>query len=156
MPKPNEERSHREFECGAAGWQPFVHRIRIRRGDFDRAAITHAARIPAWALEAIEAWWHHAGLDWYQINLDRGVGTPFVHMKVDLRSPLTPRHSLDCEVAVTRLGHRSVTHAVRGSQNGVLCFEGEFVEVFVDAKTLKPRTLPADILASMRTHTLEK
>ncbi len=132
------------------GARPFVHRIRVRWGDCDPAAIAYTPRIPAWALEAIEAWWeHHAGLDWYRINLDRKIGTPFVHMTMDFRSPVTPRHPLECEVALKKLGNRSITHTVRDSQRGVLCFDGEFVAAFVEAGLMKPRTLPDDLVAAI-------
>src|SRR5271166_435143 len=89
MSKPIEERDHSEFEHGSPVKlpAPFVHRIRVRWGDCDPAKIAYTGNIPAWALEAIESWWeHHAGVDWYRINLDRNVGTPFVHMKMDFRS----------------------------------------------------------------------
>ncbi len=129
---------------------PFVHRIRVRWGDCDPAAIAYTGRIPAWALEAIEAWWEqHSGLDWYRINLDRKVGTPFVHMAMDFRSPVTPRHLLECEVALKKLTRRSITHVVRAFQGGVLCFEGEFVAAFVDAAAMKPRPLPDDLAAAI-------
>lgn len=132
------------------GLRPFVHCIRVRWGDCDPAAIAYTARIPAWALEAIEAWWErHAGVDWYQINLDRKIGTPFVHMSMDFRSPVTPRHLLECEVVLKKLGSRSITHKVRACQGGVLCFEGEFVAAFVEGKPMKPRTLPHDLLAEI-------
>jgi 4-hydroxybenzoyl-CoA thioesterase len=136
--------------------KPFFHRIQVRWADCDPARIAYTGHIPALALQAIEAWWeHHTGLDWFRINFDRDVGTPFVHMKLDFRSPVTPRHALECEVVLKRLGSRSVTHIVNGRQNGVLCFEGEFVAVFVDAPTMKPRAPPADILAAIRDLALE-
>jgi acyl-CoA thioesterase FadM len=130
--------------------RPFVHRIQVRWGDCDPANIAYTGRIPGWALEAIEAWWeHHTGLDWYRINLDRKIGTPFVHMSMDFRSPVTPRHPLECEVTLKKLGNRSVTHAVRAFQAGMLCFEGEFVAVFVEGTLMKPRALPDDLLAAI-------
>ena len=130
--------------------RPFVHRIKVRWGDCDPAAIAYTGRIPAWALEAIEAWWErHAGLDWFRINLDRRIGTPFVHMSMDFRHPVTPRHPLECEVVLKKLGNRSVTHTVRAFQGGKLCFEGEFVAAIVDAAAMKPRPLPDDILAAI-------
>jgi acyl-CoA thioesterase FadM len=131
--------------------RPFVHRVKVRWGDCDPANIAYTGRIPGLALEAIEAWWeHHTGLDWYRINLDRGIGTPFVHMTMDFRSPVTPRHLLQCEVAVKDLGNRSITHVVRASQGGVLCFTGEFVAVFVDAGAMKLQSLPDDLLAVIK------
>jgi 4-hydroxybenzoyl-CoA thioesterase len=127
----------------------FIHSIRVRWGDCDPAAIAYTPNIPAWALEAIEAWWEHfAGVDWYQINLDRKIGTPFVHMSLDFRAPITPCYLLDCEVILKCRGTSSITHKVRGFQNGVLCFEGDFTAVFVDAKSMRPRTPPSDIMAA--------
>jgi acyl-CoA thioesterase FadM len=158
MSKPIEERDRSEFEHGAEvrHAKPFRHSIRVRWGDCDPAKIAYTANIPAWALEAIEAWWeHHAGVDWYIINVDRNLGTPFVHIKMDFRSPLTPRHTLECEVVLKRLGHRSISFVVRGYQGGVLCFEGEFVCVFVDAATMKPCTPPQDIVAAIQASAYE-
>jgi 4-hydroxybenzoyl-CoA thioesterase len=158
MSKPIEGRDR--SEAGHAGEirqeKPFRHSIRVRWGDCDPAKIAYTPNIPAWAIQAIEEWWkHHAGVDWYEINLDHHVGTPFVHMKMDFRSPVTPRHMLDCDVRLKRLGTRSITHEVKAYQNGVLCFEGEFVAVFVDAGHAKSRTPPADILAAIKKSVLE-
>src|SRR5208282_3723111 len=158
MSKPIEGRDHSEFEHGEEIRQekPFRHSIRVRWGDCDPAKIAYTPNIPAWAIQAIEEWWkHHAGVDWYEINLDHHVGTPFVHMKMDFRSPVTPRHMLDCDVRMTLLGTRSITHEVKAFQDGVLCFEGEFVAVIVDTERLRSRTPPADILAAIKKSVLE-
>lgn len=112
----------------------FHHPIKVRWADCDPANIAYTGRIPNFALEAIDAWWeHHFDAGWYGMNIDRNIGTPFVHLSLDFRAPVTPRHMLDCEVRVLRVGESSVRFAVRGSQNGTLCFDGEFVEVFVNA-----------------------
>ena len=132
---------------------PFIHRIRVRWADCDPASIAYTGQIPRFALEAIEAWWeHHVGLDWYALNLDRNIGTPFVHMTLDFRSPVTPRHILECAVSLARLGNRSIAHRVMARQDGALCFEGAFVAVFVDAEAMKPCTPPADILQAILAH----
>ena len=77
-----------------AGQDTFIHEIRVGWGDCDPARIAYTGRLPAFALEAIDAWWEHqlGGDGWYQMELDRGTGTPFVHMSIDFRSPVTPRH----------------------------------------------------------------
>jgi acyl-CoA thioesterase FadM len=124
----------------------FTHVIQVRWADCDPARIAYTGRIPYFALEAIDTWWDvHIGYDWFRINVDRNVGTPFVHLSVDFRSPVTPRHPLICEVRLIRLGESSVRFAVRGLQDGVLCFEGEFVEVFVEAGMHRKIPVPADI-----------
>lgn len=136
--------------------RPFVHRVRVRWADCDPAAVAYTGRIPAFALEAIEAWWeHNAGHDWYQLNLDRNIGTPFVHMQLDLKAPVTPRRVLECEVTLKRLGNSSIAHTVQGRQNGVVCFEGEFVAVFVDSKSMKPRTPPDDLVRRIKPEAID-
>jgi acyl-CoA thioesterase FadM len=149
MSKPISE-ENKAVEGGQSSAAPFVHCIRVRWGDCDPAAIAYTPNIPAWALEAIEAWWEHvAGIDWYHINIDRNIGTPFVHMSLDFKAPVTPRHILECEVTLANSGRSSVKHWVRGYQNGALCFEGHFVSVFINAKEMKPRRPPADILSAL-------
>jgi acyl-CoA thioesterase FadM len=127
----------------------FTHEIRVHWGDCDPAQIAFTGNIPNWAIQAIEAWWDaHVGAGgWYHTELDRGFGTPFVHMDLDFRAPITPRHRLMCEVAPTRLGETSIAFRVRGRQDGLLCFEGNFVNVFVAAADFTKRPPPDDVRA---------
>ena len=128
---------------------PFVHEIRVTWGDCDPAKIAYTGRLPAMALDAINAWWeaHLGGDGWFQMELDRNVGTPFVHMSLDFRSPVTPRHRLMCEVWPQKLGDKSITFRVDARQDGVLCFEGTFTCVFIIADQFKSQSAPADIRA---------
>lgn len=128
--------------------QPFVHEIRVGWADCDPARIAYTARLPWFALDAIDAWWeHHMGGDgWYQLELDRNVGTPFVHMSLDFRRPVTPRHRLACQVEVMRLGETSIEFRVIGRQAGKTCFEGRFVCVFIIADQFEKRRPPQDIV----------
>ena len=130
---------------------PYTHEIRVSWGDCDPARIAYTARIPAWALEAINGFWEHVleGDGWYQMELDRGFGTPFVHMRLDFRAPVTPRARLLCAVTPTRLGATSISFRVEGSQNGALCFEGAFVCVFITAGSLEKRPPPDEVRAAV-------
>ena len=98
---------------------PFVHEIRVTWGDCDPARIAYTGRLPVFALDAINAWWeaHLDGDGWFQLELDRNVGTPFVNLAMDFRSPVTPRHRLMCHVWPQRLGEKSITFRVDGYQN---------------------------------------
>lgn len=125
----------------------FEHEIRVGWGDCDPAKIAYTGRLPEFALRAIDAWWEHTlgGDGWYQLEMDRGFGTPFVNLTMDFRSPVTPRHRLKCEVWPTKLGNKSISFRVLGRQNGVLCFEGNFTCVFTQAGTVQTRPAPPDI-----------
>jgi acyl-CoA thioesterase FadM len=122
---------------------PFIYEIRVGWGDCDPAKIAYTANIPRWALQAIDAWWEtHLGDGWYQMELDHNVGTPFVSLSMDFRSPITPRHRLMCETFPTRLGEKSVSFRVLGRQDGQLCFEGDFTCVFMVADAFKSQPAP--------------
>lgn len=124
----------------------FRHVIRVGWADCDPARIAYTGRIPYFALEAIDAFWEAAvGMDWFAMNIDHDSGAPFVHMSIDFRSPVTPRHRLVCEVRLLSLGESSVNLGVTGSQNGRLCFEGRFVEVTVASEAHKKIPVPGDI-----------
>ncbi|MEP1207701.1 MAG: thioesterase family protein [Rhizobiaceae bacterium] len=122
----------------------FAHDIKVRWADCDPARIAYTGRLPYFALEAIDAWWEQTiGADWFRLNVDQDIGTPFVHLSMDFSKPVTPRHILTCKVKLIHLGNSSVRFSVTGHQDGELCFKGEFVEVFVDAAILQKRGIPA-------------
>lgn len=125
---------------------PFVHPVKVSWGDCDPARIAYTARLPWFALDAINGWWeaHFDGDGWFQMEIDHKVGTPFVNLSMDFRSPVTPRHMLMCETYPTRLGDKSITFAVLGRQDNILCFEGSFTCVFTDAATFKSRSAPVN------------
>lgn len=125
------------------------HEIRVTWADCDPAKIAYTGRIPNWALDAINGWWeaHLDGDGWYQMELDRNYGTPFVHMEIDFRHPVTPRHRLICKVRPVRLGEKSVTFRVEGFQDGILCFEGRFTSVFIIADQFRSRAAPDEVRA---------
>lgn len=127
--------------------KPFIHEIRVTWGDCDPARIAYTARLPWFALDAINAWWeeHLGGDGWFQMEIDRNVGTPFVHMSLDFKSPVTPRHRLLCQVSLVRLGGKSIEFQVDARQDGVLCFSGRFVCVATVADQFKSQPLPKDI-----------
>ena len=127
----------------------FVHEIRVGWGDCDPARIAYTGHLPGFALQAIDAWWEHQldGDGWYQMELDRGTGTPFVHMSIDFRSPVTPRHRLACSVWPVALGQKSVTFRVEARQDGTLGFEGKFVCVFIEPSDFSAKPAPADYRA---------
>jgi len=126
----------------------FEHEIRVAWGDCDPAKIVYTGRIPAFALDAINAWWEdRGGAGWFQMELDQNIGTPFVNMNLSFRAPVTPRHRLKCRVWPNRLGETSVGFHVEGWQDDKLCFEGDFVSVFTIADAFRKAPPPDRIRA---------
>ena len=81
------------------------------------------------------------------MEMDRNVGTPFVHMSMDFAAPVTPRHPLICRAWPTKLGTTSISFRVEGWQDGTLCFVGRFVCVFTVAQAFRKQPPPEDIRA---------
>ena len=130
----------------------FHHHIRIRWADCDPASIAFTGRIPYFALEAIVAWWEeHLGHDWYEMNVDKDIGAPFVHLSIDFRAPVTPRHILDCCVRLIKVGESSVRFSVVGRQDDAVCFKGEFVEVLTASAAHKKMPFPDAMRAKLLT-----
>jgi len=128
---------------------PYFHEIRVSWGDCDPARIAYTGRLPAFALEAIDGWWEHVlgGDGWFQMEIDRNLGTPFVNLSMDFRRPVTPRHRLLCEVRPIRLGGTSITFEVTGRQDSQICFEGRFTCVFIVADAFRKQSPPPEIRA---------
>ena len=123
--------------------EPFAHRRRILWGETDAARIAYTARFLDFAMEAVEGWFQdRLGLGWYELNLDHGIGTPFVHVEMDFRSPVTPRDVLDSTVLLSRLGGSSLRFAVTGRAGGRLVYEAVLACAFVDAARMRPIPVP--------------
>lgn len=117
---------------------------RVGFGDCDPAQIAYSGRILDFALEAIDAFWEARldGCGWFGMTVDHGIGTPFVRMECDFFAPVTPRHSLLCEVAPVALGQTSITFEVTGSQLGRPCFRARMVNVFIEAAEFRKTPIP--------------
>ena len=131
-----------------------THEIRVTWGDCDPARIAYTARLPWFALDAINGWWEAKldGIGWFQMEVDRNVGTPFVRLEMDFTAPVTPRHRLICHVWPVALGGTSITFRVDGMQDGQLCFSSRTVSVFVIADRFQKTSPPADIRAVVEAH----
>lgn len=125
---------------------PFVHRKVINWSDTDAAQIVYTVRFLDFAMEAIEGWFRNViGHGWYDMNMDLGIGTPFVKIDIDFRAPLTPRDSLCISVLVEHAGHSSIAFNVTGHRgDGILSFEGRLVCCAVDNSAMSPIEIPAE------------
>jgi acyl-CoA thioesterase FadM len=124
--------------------EPFIHHRRISWGDTDAARIVYTARVPHFAMEAIEAWFlDRLGLGFYDMATKHGFGTPFVHMDVDFRSRMTPDDRIGTRVLLARLGGSSLSFALESrAEDGRLCWTGKFVCVFVRSDRFQPIEAP--------------
>jgi acyl-CoA thioesterase FadM len=125
----------------------FQHPIRVTWADCDPARIAYTGRLPWFALDAINAWWEAklGGDGWYQMEIDRNVGTPFVRLEMDFSHPVTPRHALICHVWPAHMGETSIAFRVDAEQDGKLCFACRTVSVFIVADQFRKQPPPDSI-----------
>lgn len=125
---------------------PFVHSRVINWSDTDAARIVYTVRFLDFAMEAIEQWFRTViGYGWYEMNMDLGVGTPFVKADIDFKAPLTPRHRLHTTVLVERAGRASITFSVSGMRNdGVQSFSGRMVCCAIKTSEMKATDIPPE------------
>lgn len=131
---------------GQSSGAPYVHHRTINWGDTDAAQIAFTVRFFDFAMEAIEGWFRTVlEVDWYILNIDMHLGTPFVHVDMDFLAPLTPRHGLSMSVLIEKLGRASLTFQIIGVRSdGIASFKTRFVCCFVDNRSMKPASIPPD------------
>ncbi|MGG5812030.1 acyl-CoA thioesterase [Falsiroseomonas sp. CW058] len=129
----------------AASRAPFVHARQVHFGECDPARIVYTPRFLDFAMEAVDAFFRERlGAGFYELNADHGIGTPFVRVELDFRSPVTPRDVLATEVRVARLGGGSLHLALTGRVGGRVAFESRLVCAFVagDGTAMRPIRVP--------------
>lgn len=115
---------------------PYVHWRTISFGDTDAAAIVYTTRFTDYCMDASEVWFRdYLAMDWYDININQGLGFPVVHMELDFMSSLIGGDKLGVIVRVTKIGKTSVTLEFEGiKDNGTeqhsKCFTAKFIHCF--------------------------
>jgi len=133
--------------------EEFAWQRRVGFGDCDPARIAYTGRIPDFALEAIDRFWEDLldGDNWFRMNVDQGIGTPFVHLDFDMTAPITARAPLTLKVTVASLGNSSIHFRVTGDQNGTACFSALLICVTVIAPGLEKIPVPQHMRAALET-----
>ena len=128
----------------------FTHARRITWGETDAARIAYTPRFLDYAVEAVEHWFRERlGTGWYEMAVDRGIGTPFVRVEIDFRSPVTPRDMLVSTVRLARLGGSSLRFAVTGRAGDRLVYEAALACAFVAMARMQPVAAPAELRAAL-------
>jgi 4-hydroxybenzoyl-CoA thioesterase len=133
---------------------PYLHHRVITWGDTDAAQIVYTVRFFDFAMEAIEGWFRAVlGLDWYTLNIDQHIGTPFVNVSMDISTPLTPRDRLCCAVHVERLGRASLTLRVLGrKEDGTETFDARHTCCFVNSQSMTAIPVPPEFRTTIEAY----
>jgi len=128
---------------------PYVHKRRILFGDTDAAGIVYTSRFPDYCMQASEHWFREClEIDWYDININGGMGTPVVHMELDFMASLIGGDELNVEVTVENFGNATVTLAFLGYKNTAVsgrdnpCFSARFIYCFFSKKVNGSMAIP--------------
>jgi 4-hydroxybenzoyl-CoA thioesterase len=114
----------------------FVYEITPAWFDLDPARIVYTGRYTDFAMRAIDGWFlDRVGADFYRMNFEWGISTPFIHTECDFHAPLTTHDTLLLSVYPEKIGSRALTFRVEGTaqEEEIRCFVGRFVCVCVHA-----------------------
>ena len=113
----------------------------------DGAQIVYTVRFVDYAMDAIEGWFRDVlKVDWFRMNTELDMGTPFVKIDMDIQSPLTPHHELEVRVLVERMGRSSLTFNVVGKRDDdQISFESRFVCSMVRKSTMRSISIPQEL-----------
>ena len=129
-------------ETGNHSKGPFTVLRQVSWGDCDPAGITYTPKTLEYAVEAVGDFFREVlGIRWYDLNIKKGMGQPFVHTEVDFIAPLRADERFTMEVWVENLGNASISWVVIG-RNAMVgdCFAVKLVACFLDRG--KHRSIP--------------
>ncbi|MCA9268248.1 MAG: acyl-CoA thioesterase, partial [Planctomycetales bacterium] len=109
--------------------QRFRTTRRVEFRDTDAAGIAHFSVYFNYMEEAEHALWRHLGLSVEEASADHVVSWPRVSAKCDYQSAARFEETLDIEVAVARLGEKSVTFRFALTRDGGPIAAGEVTAV---------------------------
>jgi len=124
--------------------QPFSVNRRVAWGDCDAAGITYTPKTLEYAVEAVGDFFREIlGISWYDLNIKRGMGQPFVHTEVDFIAPLRADESFTMIVQIEKLGNASITWLVSGNKAAdQTCFTARLIACFLDREQHQPIAVP--------------
>jgi acyl-CoA thioesterase FadM len=126
---------------------PYAQKRVPKWSETDSAQIIYTTRFVDYAMDALEGWFRDVlRVDWFRMNTELDLGTPFVKIEMDIKSPLTPRDELEVRVLVDRMGRSSLSFNVVGVRNGdQTSFESLFVCSMVKKSTMRSISIPDDL-----------
>jgi len=141
---------------------PYIHWRTVSFGDTDAAAIVYTPNFSIYCMEAAEIWFRdYIAFDWFRMNVERGQGTPVVHMDIDFAAPLAGSDQLGVIVRVEKVGRSTVTLLFEGIRQGradserVTSFTGRFVFCFTDKEAHGAIPIPAEQRALIEAYVAE-
>lgn len=126
--------------------------IAVRFGDVDHAGIVYYPQFYIYFHEAFEDFFNDSGLPYHDLLGSARVGFPTVHVATDFRAPLRYGDSLDIELSVPRVSHRSAAFRYVGyrHRDGQHCVTAEITTACVNMDTFRAQEIPGNLVALFR------
>ncbi|MGY8635406.1 thioesterase family protein [Bradyrhizobium sp. 14AA] len=115
----------------------------VNWGECDFAGIAYTPRFADWSVEAIEQAYSSLGVPWRELHEKHGLGSPFVRMSLEFKSPLHLDDELQQRVTVAKVGRSSIEWSVVGKVADRVIYEATLVNVIVDKQTGASSPLPS-------------
>jgi YbgC/YbaW family acyl-CoA thioester hydrolase len=128
--------------------RPFLTKRRIEFADTDMAGIVHFARFFNFMEEAEHAFLRSRGLSVVMVHQGRQIGWPRVAASCDFLQPARFEDVLDIELALSRIGTKSLTYAAEFRLKADVMARGKLsccCCLIEHGKPMQPIALPADI-----------
>ena len=134
---------------------PFRTTRMVEFHDTDMAGIMHFASFFVYMESAEHELYRSLGMSIHSIVEDEHISFPRVSARCEYSSPARCEEILDIDVAVTRLGAKSVTYEFRFTREGAEVATGSMTSVCCRVRPGHPpisRPIPMEIADQLRTH----
>lgn len=133
----------------------FSTRITVRFGETDPAGLVYYPRLLHYCHVAFEEFFAaRCGVAYAHLVARARVGFPTVRVEAEFRQPLVYGDEVDVSVAVTRVGHSSVTfeYTLRRAGDETLCARATLVQVAMNLDTRRAVEIAAPYRAAFSQH----
>lgn len=134
--------------------QPFKTQRRVEFRDTDAARMAHFSVFFVYMEQAEHELWRHLGLSIMLADDQGTISFPRVGARCDYQGAIRFEDVVDIEVAVVRLGEKSITYEFNFSHNGRAVASGQTTTVccrLEDGGALKSIPIPAWIVEKLET-----
>lgn len=129
---------------------PFVHELKTRFFESDRAGIVFFGRVFEYCHQAFEEMLAAAFGQVDAVFNEHGFGMPLVHCEADFKRPMRMGETLRVSLEVERLGERSITFAYTlADPAGAVRATARLVHAFIDFASFTPIPTPEAFRAGL-------
>ncbi len=128
----------------------FIWNIRVYYEDTDAGGIVYYANYLKFFERARTEWLRHTGVNQHALAITHTTMFVVKNTSVDYHSPAKLDDALCITVDIKKLGRASIEFFQQARRGEDLLASGSIMVACVDAKTVRPRPIPAEILLKIK------